>query len=702
MGGHEEWRDFLMLLFGECFMASLPEKSHFDMCIVDLMQFMAGMKHSEPGKFFDARDMTGRMVRVVYDYANVDNIASRPIIDKSLVILFDTPQHVPKNKAATQKSRDSPADATSPVVMNEEMYNKLVNDMGLEEDQLVIHYDMAPIPYGVLNPSTIWRSNCLRWQLTSMFATAMLKQVQLPSPKVLIVDDAVVFNGESVYSDLRHSIVRDFSFGEKRSAFEKEVLIAFILNHTLSRRYILFPDGKFARDAPSTIGEADLKMTNYIVPGSDAMKSFLVVSQDTDSIFILLLHMKRLLREGGDAEAVLPEIWLDTQTPSDRNKGVNRAYRFINVKALYYRVIAFFAREFPTISQPIEMLVFLVYALETDFTSRLGHKYLEITRRRVWNLFSELHHIRPTGLGAKDDGYVVFGNKKLERSKNYTCSPKMHNVLGKIVVDGNKTLAPCAIQCIEEYQDEVSCHNIELDLLRCEQFFYFLCQQRLVDDMALVGLHSGTQKPFYADPATLFIHAHDMLERIEKYRERKNASYDSAIKNLIDDVDRDVVIVGTACNSTVRPPSPAKVASRSAVVFRDKSFKPSFSDIGAAISFTPKEKALDAQGMTKLVSRSIPKDYGIPDRQQMKGRLYRLSWILNYLQNATVCRHFSQCYGEASDLDPLLSKYGWKNKILAPGAANVNSSYYAHEFTRVLLGNMPVVTVETEETDAIS
>ena len=87
MGKHNEWRDFFVALFPHCFCEELPDDTHFDMCIVDMMQFLAKMKGDT---VFRPRETADRTVRTIFDYANVDNHIDRPIIDKVLVLLLDT------------------------------------------------------------------------------------------------------------------------------------------------------------------------------------------------------------------------------------------------------------------------------------------------------------------------------------------------------------------------------------------------------------------------------------------------------------------------------------------------------------------------------------------------------------------------------------------------------------------------------------
>ena len=64
----------------------------------------------------------------------------------------------------------------------------------------------------------------------------------------------------------------------------------------------------------------------------------------------------------------------------------------------------FLSAEYPSVQHPIETYCFLVYSLETDFTSGL-HSYLGISERLVWDTFSALHS------GRADGSYLQFDDK---------------------------------------------------------------------------------------------------------------------------------------------------------------------------------------------------------------------------------------------------------------------------------------------------
>ena len=668
MGKHEEWRDFLMTLFPTCFRERIPGGTHFDMCIVDMMQFLARMK-GEPT--FKPKEITERMVRAAFDYSNMDNHTDRPIIDKAVVLLLDTAKNVPKCKAATQMARDGDGDSDeSGAIMTKEVYDALIQEMGVRNGDYMIHSDLKKVPVK-LTPTMVWRSNNLKWQLNSMIVTALLQHVVVPQHKVLIVDDGVVFGDPDAYRILREKIIEDYHFHEK-SAYEKEMLISFIVTHTLTMRYVKHHDGQFKRLPESGIGEADVKFGNYIMRESDGKRNpirrYLIVSQDTDIPFILLAHMKRMLDpETGKVDSDV-EIWVDTQTPSDKGKGFSRSYRYVNIKALYYEIIAFFKEEYPTVTNPIETLLFMVNMLETDFTTRLGHKYLGITRRVVWNVFSETHH---EPLTKKDPGYVLFGRQKKDHSKVIHYSQKTHHLLG------NDTISVV-------YDEETTEYRVVLDMIKCEQFLYLLCQQTLVDDMAkLKMIPASTPKFYYPDPDVLLIHTKDLMLSMNAYKYQQKEVQDKSTTALL---SGKTFILPQA--STQKP-----------TLSKQKS------QIGPAISFTPTDtqRTYDKAVMSTLSTKEIPPMYSIPSRGQMKGRIYRLDWVLNYIQNATVSKTFATSCSDPTPLDKEQSRFGWIGKPLdiegEKNLVNLNSSYHIQSIVPVVLGNMPIRVHATMECD---
>lgn len=687
MGKHEDWRDLLLALFPECFRQNLPSETHFDMCIVDMMQFMARMRSEAT---FRPKDICHHAVRAAFDYSNVENSPIRPIIDKAVVLLIDTPKNTPKCKASTQMARDTISvvthikgddddeaeketaveedDDRDGTIMTEDTYNALIKEMDLSYGDYMIHAEMKQVP-ARMTPTMVWRSNNLKWQLNSMIVSSLLKNVTVPRGRVLIIDDGVVFGDPQAYPRLRNRIIEEYAFHD-RSEYEKELLVSFLISQTLNMRYVLHHDGKYKRMPESGIGEADLKFGNYITRESEAVKNpmrrYIVVSQDTDIPFILLAHMRRLINpETGRIDDDI-EVWIDSQTPSDKARGHNRAYRFINVKRLYYAIIDFFRVEYPSVSNPIETLLFMVNALDTDFTNRLGHKCLGITRRLVWNVFSETHYKATT---PEDLGYVVFGKKK-DRSKTHHYSPKAYNLL-----------AGDAISVV--YNEESNEYRIVLDMARCELFLYLLCQITPVADMTKLKMLNATKPSFYyADPDVFLIQVADLMRTIETNRNEQSTTQNNSVQTLL--MGKSFILPQK--NTQQQQPSQK-------------------SAIGPAIRFTPTDthRYYDKTVMSKLVNKEIPAMYGIPSRAQMRARLCRLDWVLNYIQNGTVTRDFAASCYTPHRLDPERSRFGWHNKPLetsGPNLVNINSSYHTQSLTQVLLGEMPIrvhATVECDE-----
>lgn len=694
MGKHNAYRDFLLALFPQCFSEELPDDTHFDMCIIDLMQYVAKMR---AGIVFKPREAIDSLLRSVFDHANIGNHSDRPIIDKALVLLLDTAKNVPKCKATTQIARDTggarneedeeedggEGDACDDdddddnddggggeTIMTEELYNELLVEMGLLPGDYMIHANMRRVPEK-MKPKMVWRSNNLKWQLNSMIVSALLKNLTVEKGKVAVIDDGVLIaGGNEGYQRLRKEMIRDYHF-EDRSDYEKDLLISFLVTHTMTNRYVLHHDGQFKRLPESGIGEADVKIGNYIAREVDGkpnpIRRYLVVSQDTDIFVILLAHMKRLIDpETGKVDEDI-EVWIDSQRPADRSKGLSKAYRYINVKSLYYAIMGLFRDEYPTVANPIETLLFLINMLDTDFTMRLGARYLGVTRRTVWNLFSETHYQpkKSDDPSLVSPGYLVFG-KKVARAKIFKCAPKAYQLLS-----GE------AISIV--YTEETNEYCLVMDYDQCAKFLYLVAQQNFVRDMtALKALAKTPTKFYYADPDVMLIAARDLVQSITQQ------------KNADEEVERQSVtkLLG---KSFILPSSPTQPSKKAR------------SSISPGISLTPSNSAhrYDRVVMAKLAKKKIPDAYSIPTRGQMKARLARLDWVINYLQNGTVLRGMSALCDSSSQIDEKQSLYGWKRIEMEPIGANLNSSYHTQVLKTCLLGEMPLSVHATVECDVL-
>lgn len=708
MGNHDQWRDFLCYLFAHAFINSVTQGTEMDHCIIDATQFISMIKNRERKEGFRARQFCDSLIRMVYDYTNYENQSERPQINGSTVVLFDSPKFVPHNKAATQMERDgndepeeeeeeeveeeetekkgpNPAPVVvvekEAVIMNGAMYEAVLKELGIQPGEFMIHVNM-PNPCYAFEGNTIWRSNTTRWQLTRMVVTEMMSHVKVPPGKTLVLDDAVVV-GPEVYRGLRETMIAEYGF-HSYSPFEQEVLVAFLMNHCLAKRVILYEGGEFATQPVTGIGEADIKICHYI-KGDEGPKRYLVVSQDTDMLFILLLHMRRVYDAG-------VEIFIDSQTPSDRASQVSRPYRYVNVRALYEAILDLFAREYPTIEFPIETLTFLAHLGRTDF-SKPFDPFLRISPLRIWNLFSELHHPEDTKNGG--GAYITFrkkpaveGSKAMQGAvkRGYTYMDGVERCSKRVYAsDMSNVLGSGALICM--YDSETEVYHLELDERRCEQFLYYLAQRRLQADLALAVARPTTlagrarRDPrvlYLCEPDILLSHASDLCRVLENSRTGRSNESDVAIARL-------------TANNNATPAPPAKHTL-------NKFFRPQVARISPAITLPPTQP-LNLKQVSQLASRKIPPNYAIPTRSVMQRRIKCYRWILAYLQNASVDTDFSTCYSETSPLDDSLHLYGWRDLEVVGDMELANSGYCRQSLCKVLLGEIPLVSYRTVETN---
>lgn len=736
MGGHDEWIALLRYWFPHCFTHEIPPGTRFDGGIIDFTQFQAIIKNMSGA--FDAHAACIRCVNTAHDYMNNTDSPDRPIFDKAIILLSDSVRHVPKAKATVQQTRDdetpqeeeeeeeakesvevdvpkTPNDTTA-VFLDDRQYEQLINDLGIEYDDYIIHREMRRCEW--LTGLQVWRNYNLRWQYNTMIALEVLNRCDVPRGKVLVFDDAVLYDTPEAYKAVRERILGDFKFHD-RTPLERDALVSYMLETTSARRHLKHSDGMATREAATGVGEADAKICNYIQL-DNGLESYLVCSQDSDTTIYALLHLKRLL-EADPEKAGRVRIHVDTQTPQDRSKGINRLHRFINIVDLYHSLVALFAREYPSVVFPIETFCFLVNSLETDFTVRLGQTYNGVTRRVLWDTFSELHHDRAT---SRNDGYLVMPtaetmkktrqpNEPLARRKVAHHSQKIHYVLG-----GDDAIR-CETHEIDERDPSVLEYRIVLNETKVERFYYLLMQVRLVKDMQelkaplpnqpmRVGGTRGvkdTLLPYYETPSVLFVCANDILRAIEAYRRRKDLEFINTVKTLVPTTETEE-----------KKPQAKHLLPSSKQQQQQQGKKPLrpmsaiMADIGPTISHAPTEKQYDEKAMSKLATKHIPADYGLLTRVQMRGRIRRCTWILNYMQNATVCNAFATCYksverrpksGDASGESPL-SFYGWRTRdIKTQSTRDLNCSYYECRLISVPLGEVPLRISIVEETDDV-
>ncbi len=446
MGEFTEFRAFLLALFPQCFLARLPPGTEFDVCVADLMQWLSGMVRCEKlhAQGFNAAAVVARVERAVAELQNNENDPSRPLILTALVCLLDTTHQVPLSKGATQRARDTPRGITATTEsssphMNEARYNEMVAlNPEAEEGALFIENVHQAFRYP-LRGAEVWRSVNLKLQLYRL-VTMHLLHASVREGRVLVVDDGLAFEPE-VYAKMRAAMLSHHDYGQ-RTPFEQECLVAHLMTHSkeVVQRFIVYNDGSVVTREATGSGEADIKVLHYLQRGNGARR-FLVVNQDTDLIFILLLHMERLLwRDDQEDDDV--EVWLDSHSPTAKPDAEPKPYRYLNVKALYHAIRALFAREFPGVRHPVETLCYLAFSRKTDFVAPWcqdcpggrGHQdCLCVRDSDAWNLFAELHTDPAI---AASEGYLLFktGTSGGARSKvRHWDTAQLHGLINNAV-----------------------------------------------------------------------------------------------------------------------------------------------------------------------------------------------------------------------------------------------------------------------------
>ena len=555
--------------------------------------------------------------------------------------------------------------------------------------------------------------------------TEELLRVTPPPGLSLIIDDGVSVD-PALYLQRREEMLAHYFFGD-RDAYAQECLVANLSRHHFTERFMVSEKKGVERLAQTGTGEADVKIPRFIMYGNKTSR-YLVVSQDTDLIFILLLHMKSLLPFEENLE-----VWLDTQTPSDRKNGGSRVYRYINVKELYNAIVDLFDREYPSIQNPIETFVFLVYALETDFTSDFD-PVLRITPELVWNTFSALHTcpevLQSTGYllfnGHMYDEVAAVGTKREEhrdremakmgvkRSEDRVCPypSKWVGVLSSAVMYGYNALS-------DEY-------NIVLEDVKVQSFLYFLCQFKVLDELTSLGYTQFDRKKKKANHCTyiptkdeifywtgeieakLEAHRLSLLNTAREEEDRKRKAIDELVTRATTQKPSFNLVSHkhfkkTPASSSSSSNEISKIIDEIEEIEEDEVPVP----VPVAVVVPLSNSATVRKRMNELIKKEIPKDYGVPHLHAMLARIYRTQWVMNYHQNGWKTTDYATNFAEPHPGDATLSCHGWKAREIVQDEESVargdyNNSYYTSVFVEgIEPGVIPFRLYEMVETDLI-
>lgn len=725
MGGFTAFRNHLLNLFPGAFRRQLPSETTFCLLIIDVMQFLAGkVKFASANEVFMPQNVAASVKEAIEAYVH----SSEYRVTKGVVALLDTTKNVPTNKARTQQKRGATDELT---ILDETLFNRIAQERSGEIDHTVAMNWITQQPWRwPLAGDTIWRSNNLKFHLYRAVTEALLTMA-LPRGVKLVIDDGVLVS-DTVYRQSATQMIIDHGF-ERASAYAQECLVASLARHHFTQRFTLKSGQTEPERLESThVGEADVKIPRFIVHGNRT-SSYLVVSQDTDIIFVLLLHLKTLLAGKSRTESEHFTLWLDTQTPQDKKMGAHRLYRFIDIKTLYYDILEFFAREYPCVKNPIETLVFLVYSLETDFTLPFDGA-LAIGPVCLWNTFSELH----TPLARlRAHGYLRFNDFLHDEMAKGAPSEKEKAKMG--VLRAKERTPTLPFECREMLRETLSytydetrdTYTIHIDAVSCQRFFYLLCQFRVCQDLVGLGYSAFDKKAKSTKGAPrkciltvdeLFAWTAEIERRLAEYRTEEEGLKRKALDMLVkpgDDkklktgVDTRVSIAATTA-PVIRLPrqnSDSKfnidtlltecVTTKEDEIeeIEDEKETPKSVSLPGATNQANKKK------LEELTRRPPPKDYGIPRVECMMARIYRIEWLMNYHQNGWKYAEYANNFANTIES---LSCHGWHTIEMPQNEAmiargDMNSAY----FTSVFMegehrdGEIPFRVFKSVESDRI-
>ena len=722
MGGLQVWRTFMMNVFWRHFYEMLPlAMRRFHVGMIDGMQYTAPRVLDGRNERVDCESVARRNEEIAVHFMNAEEDPQRPVFERALIFMLDTVHNVPKNKAGKQRSRDG----TEASHMDEAMFEAMrAQCPPLFESLFITNNTRGTHAYPLAGP-VVWRSENLKRQLYRLL-TFRLLHVPVKPGMVLIVDDGVACSLTD-YERERARLIAKHKFGD-RSVFEQECMVQERMTRSKKKscvaRFMVWSDGQYMRFPATGIGEADIKIQHYISRENGAQR-FLVVNQDTDIIFILLLHMHTFLYHDERDDEI--EVWLDTRSPSD--KTATRPYRYIDIKRLYQAIVALFAVEYPHVAFPVQTFCFLVFALETDFTRKFP-ACLKISPAQLWNIFSELHQYDVAPL-LRSRGFIRF-------SQSTTVSPTE----GAIVRATQRTLSPELYGMLNEaiHYDSIK-KRYYLRHEQIKRFYYLACQMRVMAVRADIGVRpllSARQAALVTalEPAELLIYAADIIERLEYYK--KNAlrqptleAQMNLLKHKMEETDtmmQKEPVVSVPQRKARKPETQvvAKFVTGTGgwltpnAQYQRQSVAEEIEEILDSVETTQPPQAVEEEGIVTRLGAYIntqpavltsdntqltigyiqqnekklyeytkndmpPAFFGVSTESEMLARIYRFEWYISYCTDGW--RHPGP-YGAVSCVerarhDPSLSVWGWKEvRSGEPSLLKnaLNSTYFTTHF----------------------
>lgn len=694
MGGFPGPRNHTQNLIGRAFARRLPQRCRsFQVGIPDAMQDVYGKVRFDPAPRIDAQGLQRHFLDLLDRYQHANDYH----IEQALILLLDTPEYVPTIKAGTQRKRDNKGDGQSPI-MDAECFARYEAQM---RNHLLLHEDSRV----EMSRTAAWRTVSRRNEVLRLYGHA-LTEAKVREGLTVMLDDALAID-EDRFCETRSHMLEDYEF-YARPAYDQECLAALLTRHHMTQRLLVYEDGQFKRHKATRIGEADLKVCWYI--DMALYQRYLIMSQDTDLIFILLLHCKRLLNSEGRLPDEL-ELWIDSQTPADAKVGRSRPYRFIDVKALYNGIVELFATEYPSVQHPIETYIFLCTVVKTDYTKPF-HKSLGITPRVVWNTFSELHSANPLG-------YLLYEDECYDDDKPGAQPVVMKRERQRYLP---KELRGVLSRCVSvQYEPQNDAHQLTLDELAVQRFLYLLCELQVRRDLVSIGYSEYSNKldnRYIIDTDELLMKVRLLEENVARMRAGSSAG---ALKEK---VEQDRWAEWRAALDEVKQANtefqalpvkeqwaqPALPASQKDTLDFDSigmpgstpSAKRGRSRAQSTASVQYLEKATDLSRVER------PPQWGVPSLQRMLAHIYRQEFVMNYHQNGWLAPELALNFGEGHEHQPALSKHGWRQKEVPQNAETLargdfNCVYYATQYVHGTpqAGVIPFRLYETEECDDV-
>ena len=352
MGIKPGWKKILIETYKHCFSGNLPDDTKITEVIDDLSLNIRNLIVDREATWDSFA--TQLRNRIQYHRGNPDL--------RKYIVVIDESQYVPRSKECTQRNRDK----------KEIPFTEVEIEAMLPLEGFLFH---TPTKQFLTKVMATRAMHCKMYD----FCTGETALAKLPQTNVELIIDG----GYTEYMKYQQKEGKPFVILDKTDSNETKVQP----NNTSGQCYTTITPRKEEQDYAKVIiypsrkiGEGDLKIPRAISELEQG--NIFIKSRESDSIFILLLHMRGWInRETGSIKyGVFLELEFDPKGSSDTSR--------LDVVSLWRTILLHFQTDYPGISCPIETFVLLVLLAGSDYTDG----FPQLGPAKIWESFKDYGH----------------------------------------------------------------------------------------------------------------------------------------------------------------------------------------------------------------------------------------------------------------------------------------------------------------------